>query len=372
MATPLPFNISWYLQQNPDVAQAVQAGLINAQTHFQLFGRAEGRNASPLFNSQQYLNDNSDVAQAVLAGLITAWDHFELFGGAEGRSPTPLFDEQFYLQQNPDVALAITNGMIQSAAQHFVLFGQGEPRAINPAIDLGKYLNSNPDLGEAATNGVINAFDHLMQFGINEGRDLGNGVKLSDFSNDPKFAESLTNGLIEQALNRVKEVAPFIPSFERPAGWTPPANTPIPVDFVPPEGSGVKLVIPAEVVVPDGVELPQNVFEPTEPVTPPQTGEGTTSPSISVITVTDLSLTAAFEEGVTKGTVNIDNVTPDQWIVIQGADLTSLTVTGSLGGVGAIYLDVGDTQDNKSEPAATGTAANLETINLSIDRKSVV
>lgn len=298
MATPLPFNINWYLQQNPDVAQAVQAGLINAQTHFQLFGRAEGRNASPLFNSQQYLNDNPDVAQAVLAGLITAWDHFELFGGAEGRSPTPLFDEQFYLQQNPDVALAITNGMIQSAAQHFVLFGQGEPRAINPAIDLGKYLNSNPDLGEAATNGVINAFDHLMQFGINEGRDLGNGVKLSDFSSDPKFAESLTNGLIEQALNRVKEVAPFIPSFERPAGWTPPANTPIPVDFVPPAGSGVKLVIPAEVVVPDSVELPDTIFD--LPVVPGGTGGAGSPPAQDTTPASLVSVSGNFFSGSNK------------------------------------------------------------------------
>lgn len=295
MATPLPFNINWYLQQNPDVAQAVQAGLINAQTHFQLFGRAEGRNASPLFNSQQYLNDNPDVAQAVQAGLITAWDHFELFGGTEGRSPTPLFDEQFYLQQNPDVALAIANGIIQSAAQHFVLFGQGEPRAINPAIDLGKYLNSNPDLGEAATNGVINAFDHLMQFGINEGRDLGNGVKLSDFSSDPKFAESLTNGLIEQALNRVKEVAPFIPSFERPAGWTPPPDTPIPVDFVPPAGSGVKLVIPAEVVVPDGVELPDTIFD--LPVVPGGTGGAGSPPAQDTTPASLVSVSGNFFSG---------------------------------------------------------------------------
>ena len=91
MPTPLPFNANWYLQQNPDVAAAIAGSApFNAQEHFMLYGRAEGRSASPVFDSQQYLASNPDVAQAVAQGLITAWDHFELFGGTEGRSPTPL------------------------------------------------------------------------------------------------------------------------------------------------------------------------------------------------------------------------------------------------------------------------------------------
>jgi len=120
------------------------------------------------------------------------------------------------------VAAAIEQGIISSAAQHFALYGQSESRAINPAINLGQYINANPDVGQAASSGLINAFDHLMQFGVNEGRNLGNGVLLSNFSNDPGFTTALSNGNAAAALLRMESVAPFIPTFERPVGWTPP------------------------------------------------------------------------------------------------------------------------------------------------------
>lgn len=54
MFTPLPFNAVWYLGQNPDVAAAVNAGLTDAQTHFNQFGRAEGRSASPISLSAKH------------------------------------------------------------------------------------------------------------------------------------------------------------------------------------------------------------------------------------------------------------------------------------------------------------------------------
>lgn len=313
MSTPLSFNASWYLSQNPDVAAAIEAGApFNAFEHFTLYGRAENRSASPVFDAQEYLRNNPDVAEAVAQGLITAWDHFELFGGAEGRSPTPLFNEAFYLQQNPDVAAAIEQGIISSAAQHFALFGHSEPRAINPAINLGQYINANPDIGQAAANGLVNVFDHLLQYGVNEGRDLGNGVSLRDFASDPGFTQALGGGKPVQALIRVETVAPFLPTFERPAGWTPRENTPIPVDFVPPADSGIKLVVPPEVVVPDDVELPEDVFEPVEPVTPPAPtpggggGDGDTNP-IFMVTESEDGVLSFGGSATGDITLSVDN-----------------------------------------------------------------
>ena len=49
LATKL-FSSSWYLQQNPDVAAAVEAGDFTAEQHFELFGKDEGRAPGPLFN----------------------------------------------------------------------------------------------------------------------------------------------------------------------------------------------------------------------------------------------------------------------------------------------------------------------------------
>lgn len=271
MAVPNIFNVNWYLQQNPDVAAAVSAGLIDAQTHFNLYGRFEDRSPSPLFDPASYLESNPDIAEAVSAGLINAYDHFVNFGVNEGRNPTPLFDPQFYLQQNPDVAQAMGNTPA-AAVQHFLNWGVNEPRAINPSIHLGAYLQYNPDVMAAAQISLITAFDHFATFGITEGRDLGNGVNLNTFGNDPSFQAALSQGQLLQAITRVQEVAPFLPTFQSPPGWTPPPTLPIPVDFIPPQGT--QLVIPSGVIVPEGVVLP-DVFDPVPlPPVPGNPGGG--------------------------------------------------------------------------------------------------
>lgn len=202
------------------------------------------------------------------SGLLTAYDHFIQFGASEGRSPLSLFDPEFYLAQNPDVAAAVEAGLI-TATEHFLLYGQGEPRQVNPFIHLGAYLQANADLAQAAAAGAISPLTHLLTHGAAEGRDLGNGISLSVFADDPAFQSAVQGGNLQAALERVSEVAPFLPSFEPPAGWQAPADTPIPTDFKPPEG--VRLVIPPSVTVPADVALPPS-FEPPAPdggATPP-------------------------------------------------------------------------------------------------------
>lgn len=256
------FDASWYLQRNPDVAAAVALGLISAEDHFQNYGRYEGRAPGPLFNPNDYLAHNPDVAQAVEAGLISAYDHFIQYGAGESRSPISLFDPDFYLSQNPDVAAAVEAGLI-TATEHFLLYGQGEPRQINPFINLRAYLGANPDIAEAADQGTISPLTHLLTHGAAEGRDLGNGINLGVFANDPAFQQAVERGDLQGALERMEDVAPFLPSFEPPAGWEPAPDTPIPLDFTPPDGT--KLVIPPSVIVPDDIELPDDIFEPVEP-----------------------------------------------------------------------------------------------------------
>lgn len=258
------FDANWYLQQNPDIAEAVRLGLITAEDHFNYFGKYEGRASSPLFNPSDYVNSNPDVADAIQMGLTTAYDHFVNYGMQEGRSPISLFDPDFYLEQNPDVADAVAAGWI-SATEHFLLYGQGEPRQINPFINLGAYLDANEDLANAYSESGISPLTHLLTYGAAEGRDLGNGINLGIFAGDPKFEEAISSGNLQAALERVEEVAPFLPTFVPPPNWVPPADTPIPTDFIPPEGT--KLVIPPSVVVPDDQELP-DTFEPVSPPEP--------------------------------------------------------------------------------------------------------
>lgn len=268
MLANLPLLVTWYLIQYADVRLAVELGLTDAEIHYLMHGRHEGRTGNPLFNPEHYLENNPDVAQAVEAGTTTAQDHFAEHGAAEGRSPNALFNEAFYLQQNPDVAQAIASGQVQSASEHFINYGHREARAINPGIDLGKYLSANPDVTDELEQNGLSPLEHLMTYGVNEGRDLGNGVTLADFKDDPAFKSALEQGDVQAALGRVEQVAPFIPTFQRPDGWAPPANLAIPVDFIPAEGSGLKLSIPDEITVPAGVSLPSTVFLNPTPITP--------------------------------------------------------------------------------------------------------
>lgn len=79
------FNYEYYLQNNPDIAKLVEQGLVDAKAHFELFGRFESREFSPIFNMAEYLKANPDVAQAVEQGIGSALDHLLTYGIAEPR-----------------------------------------------------------------------------------------------------------------------------------------------------------------------------------------------------------------------------------------------------------------------------------------------
>ncbi|AHF04284.1 Hemolysin-type calcium-binding protein [Marichromatium purpuratum 984] len=119
------FDASFYLAENPDVAEAVAAGIFaTAADHFQQWGMAEGRAPHALWDGEDYLADNPDVAAAVAAGTFaSALEHYWSYGADENRAPGPWFDTAAYLAANPDVAAA---GL--DATSHFVLWGAAEGR----------------------------------------------------------------------------------------------------------------------------------------------------------------------------------------------------------------------------------------------------
>ncbi|MFG1432361.1 hypothetical protein V5F69_15080 [Xanthobacter sp. V2C-4] len=101
------FDPTYYLQNNPDVLQAVIAGTIpSALYHWETYGWRELRNPNAVFNTSEYFSNNPDVARAGINPL----QHFIDFGAAEGRVPNDSFvtrtnfDWQAYLASNPDVA----------------------------------------------------------------------------------------------------------------------------------------------------------------------------------------------------------------------------------------------------------------------------
>jgi hypothetical protein len=123
------FDSAYYLAQNPDVADAVKAGTMTAEGHYNQFGRAEGRAATQ--QGATYRANNPDVQAAIQAGSFTsAQDHFDRFGWGEGRGmfATPSdFDGAAYLEANKDVADAGVDPYT-----HYSMFGAKEGRNYTP------------------------------------------------------------------------------------------------------------------------------------------------------------------------------------------------------------------------------------------------
>ena len=144
---PQTFDEDFYLANNPDVANAVSAGLFDSgEQHWLLFGQAEGRpgnssssNGLPGFNPLYYLESNPDVADAANQGLIvSALAHYMAHGKGEGRDPNPEFDETAYLDDNPDVTAAVEGGAVGSGYEHYLATGKDEGRDTQAAGTDGK------------------------------------------------------------------------------------------------------------------------------------------------------------------------------------------------------------------------------------------
>jgi hypothetical protein len=85
-----PFSDEFYLANNPDVAQAHEAGTIpDLQKHYVESGFFEGRiGAPPTVDEEFYTLAYKDVAQAVSrADVSSGMEHYLRSGASEGRLP---------------------------------------------------------------------------------------------------------------------------------------------------------------------------------------------------------------------------------------------------------------------------------------------
>lgn len=171
------YNESFYLANNSDIQQAVNAGIFTSGlSHFQIFGLGEGRvQVSPFYDEATYLRNNPDVGIAVSNGTLTSGlQHFILLGEAEGRvNISPLWNESTYLTLNPDVAGAVNSGLLASGLQHFLALGNAEGRQGAPSFSLSPagfneaaYLAINPEVRTAVESGVLSSgLAHYQIFG---------------------------------------------------------------------------------------------------------------------------------------------------------------------------------------------------------------
>jgi hypothetical protein len=113
------FDPAWYAEQNPDV----KAAGIDPATHFQLYGKQEGRAGTPaeLANGMWSMLQRSQAEAA--PGGISAKDRKSI--DAFAKDPYG-FDPNFYLAQRPDVAKAKMDPL-----QHYLQYGKAEGTARN-------------------------------------------------------------------------------------------------------------------------------------------------------------------------------------------------------------------------------------------------
>ncbi|NEQ40808.1 MAG: SGNH/GDSL hydrolase family protein [Okeania sp. SIO3I5] len=152
------FDEQFYLETNPEVAEAVANGTISdGLFHFIRFGQFERRDPSAIFNTNFYLAANPGVATVVEQNILTPTEHFINFGQFEQRDPSVLLNTSFYLDRYPGVAEAIATSPL-TATEHFLNSGQFEgrlPRLLFSNIYV--FGDSLSDTGNAfaATGGLL-------------------------------------------------------------------------------------------------------------------------------------------------------------------------------------------------------------------------
>ncbi len=129
-----------------------------------------------VFNESYYLEINPEAAEAVTNGsFASGLEHFEAVGINEGLRFSPLIDLNYYkVVANPNLS-ELTNS---EALEHLLGTGIEEGRLFSPFINLDFYKEANPELSDLSN---AEALIHLQDIGINEGLQFSSFVDLEEF-----------------------------------------------------------------------------------------------------------------------------------------------------------------------------------------------
>jgi len=160
-------------------------------------------NVGALFDAEWYLNENPDVAEAKRDPLA----HYLRQGANEGRAPHPLFDPKFYLKTYPEAAI----GGGANALQHYLTQGWKKGYKPNPKFDPSFYLETYPDVAEAGCEPLT----HFVMNGLREGRaGCLEDVYLEPFAFEAEFEISREPTPVASRFESdVKAIAFYLPQF---------------------------------------------------------------------------------------------------------------------------------------------------------------
>lgn len=206
------FDIGHYRQACADISEAGLGTYVNLYDHYLEVGSKEGRIGHPLFSPDVYREHlvvratDDDVAN------LGPFAHFlrSLDRGEKAVTTSIYFDNEWYLLNYPDVGKEIADRKYKCALHHYLCNGQ--PRDFDPLCDFSEkyYVEQNPDVSDAIERRWFrNGYMHFVRFGAAELRDPAPHIALRYYwlhqaversGADPKdvsgaFAHLLTIGL---------------------------------------------------------------------------------------------------------------------------------------------------------------------------------
>ena len=163
------FNANFYADMNTDLKQAYGYNATELSNHWNIFGKKEGRVASPAFDVKYYINNNNDLKAAFGNNYEAAINHFISCGIKEGRNSSAIFQVKYYLNNSEDLKKAFGEDYAK-AYEHFAVSGIKEFRKTSSKFNIEAYKNKNTDLSKAFGNDARNYYIHYLTFGIKENR----------------------------------------------------------------------------------------------------------------------------------------------------------------------------------------------------------
>lgn len=203
------FNMTDYLDNNPDVFNAFGFDFRSIARHFNLSGMSEGRKSISSFSVKSYKNRYRDLRQAYGNDLKSYYLHYVNYGFGEGRETTgydnklvgggvtniwifdfsSVYDYDYYVSQNADVKAAFGTDDI-AILQHFVNYGMKEGRVAKESFNVTGYKNRYLDLRREYGNDLTKYYWHYMAYGKNEGRN-------ASYTADVKNPEYMFLGVVD-------------------------------------------------------------------------------------------------------------------------------------------------------------------------------
>jgi len=157
------FDAAWYLARYPEAAAYCQSDPGAALGYYLDLGVQLGHSPSPLFDESYYLAENPDIAELVKIGKYrSGFDHF-CQHGHRLLSPHWLFADEFYARIHEDMSLEnLDQHHFHGRYDHYLRAGQYENRAAHYIFDAAFYRLRAIEAGMAAGIDERGPYAHFL------------------------------------------------------------------------------------------------------------------------------------------------------------------------------------------------------------------